>query len=137
MVCDFCEFPIFPSGKTLCPASPSLQWVAKVSLPHLPVQQSITEHRYYDPLRLPNVHPGFVRSSLSAPDTLYRPSLCLCLLSQPQNSLTGRTFLISAGISPIAGFPNTVLLRKETFGSPKFPSYPFEHMPWSQTPVVS
>jgi len=37
----------------------------------------------------------------------------------------------------MAGFPNTVLLRKETFGSPKFPSYPYEYMPWSKTPVVS
>ena len=26
---------------------------------------------------------------------------------------------------------------KETVGSPKFPSYPFEYMPCSQTPVVS
>ena len=26
---------------------------------------------------------------------------------------------------------------KETVGSPKFPSYPFEYMPRSQTPVVS
>jgi len=49
----------------------------------------------------------------------------------------GRTLLISARISPSAGSPNTVLLHKETFGSPKFPSYPFEHMPWSQTPVVT
>ena len=36
---------------------------------------SISDHRYYDPLRLPNVHLRFVRSSLSSPDTLYRPSL--------------------------------------------------------------
>ena len=26
---------------------------------------------------------------------------------------------------------------RETFGSPKFPSYPLESMPWSQTPVVT
>ena len=26
---------------------------------------------------------------------------------------------------------------KETSGSPKFPGYPFEYMPWSKTPVVS
>ncbi len=25
---------------------------------------------------------------------------------------------------------------KETSGSPHFPSYPYEHMPWSQTPVL-
>ena len=29
------------------------------------------------------------------------------------------------------------MLHKETFGSPKFPSYPSEDMPRSQTPVVS
>ena len=28
-------------------------------------------------------------------------------------------------------------MAKEIVGSPKFPSYPFEHMPRSQTPVVS
>jgi len=71
MVCDFCVSPIVPSRKTLYPASPFLQWVAKVSLPHLPVQQSVAELRYYDPLRLPNVYLRFVRSSLSSPDTLY------------------------------------------------------------------
>ena len=35
-------------------------------------------------------------------------------------------------------YPSTSgLLSKETAGSPKFPSYPFEDMPRSQTPVVS
>ena len=36
--------------------------------------------------------------------------------------------------------PVSLLCRppdKETNGSPKFPSYPFEYMPRSQTPVVS
>ena len=28
-------------------------------------------------------------------------------------------------------------LYMETFGSPKFPSYPFESMPWSKTPAVT
>ena len=70
MVCDFCVSPIVPTRETLCPASPSLQWVAWASLPHLTVQLSTTEHRYYDPLRLPEACLRFVRSSLSAPDTL-------------------------------------------------------------------
>ena len=66
------------------------------------------------------------------------PLYCLCLPNHSKrNSLMGRTLHISAGISPSAGSPNTVFLHKETFGSPKFPSYPFEHMPWSKTPVVS
>ena len=34
------------------------------------------------------------------------------------------------------GFPQPNLY-KETVGSPKFPGYPFEYMPWSQTPMVS
>jgi len=37
----------------------------------------------------------------------------------------------------VAGSPVTTLLHKETFGSPKFPGYPCDYMPWSQTPVVS
>jgi len=28
-------------------------------------------------------------------------------------------------------------LYEETFGTPEFPDYPFENMPWSLTPVVS
>jgi len=39
--------PLFLASGTLCPASPSLQWVAWASLPHL--------HRSYDPRRLPPV----------------------------------------------------------------------------------
>ena len=42
------------------------------------------------------------------------------------------------GRSPVRWpVPYAALLYKETFGSPKFPSYPFEHMPWSKTPVVT
>ena len=73
--------PVGPFNKTLCPASPSLQWVLWASVPHLP-GQGLTphlDHRYYDPLRLPNARLGVVRSSLSSPDTLYRPSLRLSL----------------------------------------------------------
>ncbi len=36
---------------------------------HLTAQFYVTEHRYYDPLRLPNAYLRFVRFSLSAPDT--------------------------------------------------------------------
>jgi hypothetical protein len=35
---------------------------------------------------------------------------------------------------PVILFP--ALVPKETGGSPEFPSYPSEHMPRSQTPVV-
>jgi hypothetical protein len=37
----------------------------------------LTDHRYYDPLRLPTAHLGFLRSSLLASDTL-RASAHLC-----------------------------------------------------------
>ena len=36
MVGDLGVSPIVPSRKTLCPASPSLQWVPWASVPHLP-----------------------------------------------------------------------------------------------------
>ena len=93
-------------------------------------------HRYYVPLRLPNALLGFVRYSLSSPDTLYRPSFTFV---SPAFCGTRRR----AGHSPqrrdfaTAGSPDTFLLHKETPGSPKFPSYPLEHMPWSQTPAVT
>ena len=99
MVCDLGVSPIFPPSRTLCPASPSLQWVPWASVPHLPGSTAQhSNHRYYAPLRLPIALFGFLRSSLV---TRYLAS------------------------------------RKETMGSPKFPSYPFGYMPCSQTPVVS
>jgi hypothetical protein len=33
--------------------------------------------------------------------------------------------------------PHTDIFARRSFGSPQFPSYPFEHMPWSKTPVVT
>ena len=76
-VCGLRVPPVVPPSKTPHPASPSLQWVAWASLPHLPARKPISEHRYYDQLRLPNVHPGFVRFWLSAPGTLPFASLFL------------------------------------------------------------
>jgi len=76
MVCDLRVSPIIPSAKTLCLASPSLQWVAWTSLPHLLDQILYSDLRYYDPLRLPKVHLRFVRCSLSAPDTMHVQLVC-------------------------------------------------------------
>jgi hypothetical protein len=56
MVGDLDVPPIFPSNRTLCPASPSLQWVPWASVPHL--------HRYYARLRLPAALLRVLRSSL-------------------------------------------------------------------------
>jgi hypothetical protein len=69
MVGDLWGSPIVATSETLCPASPSLQWVAWAYLPHLSGQPHCTVHRYYDPLRLANASLRFVHSSLSAPDT--------------------------------------------------------------------
>ena len=44
---------------------------------HLTCQPNYADPRYYDPLKLPKVHLGFVRSPLSAPGTLYRSGLGL------------------------------------------------------------
>ncbi len=41
-------------------------------------------------------------------------------------------FRFSAGRLPLTDF-----CARRSFGSPQFPSYPFEHMPWSKTPVVT
>ena len=123
--------PIVPSRETLCPASPSLQWVPWTSVPHLTGRPFGASHRYYDPLRLPNAHPGFVRSSLSAPGTL-----CCSIF---RTSLNWWSILLSTWFfpgSPPGGIPATLCTRRH-LGSPLFPSYPFEHMPWSQTPAVS
>ena len=130
--------PIVSPRKTSHPASPSLQWVAWASLPHLTGQPYCTDHRYYDPLRLPDARLGFVHSSLSAPDTLYRPSIrfvsCPYLYAQLAD---GRDPPHQRRDFACAGSPHTVLLPKETSGPPEFPSYPHEYMPWSKTPVVS
>jgi hypothetical protein len=123
---------VYPPSRTLCPVFPSLQWVPWTSVPHLTGQgnTSTTGHRYYGPLRLPNVHLGFVRCSLSAPDTLVAPLI----------SLTGqdRALLSSARTPPhwLTGTLDRITFAKETFGSPKFPGYPCDCMPCSQTPVV-
>jgi hypothetical protein len=137
MVGDLWVSPIVPARKTLCPASPSLQWVAWAPLPHLAGQPFCTDLRYYDPLRLPDVHLGFVRSSLSAPDTLYRPSFRFVPCAYFDAQLADRQdFPRQRRDFAFAGSPDTMPLRKETSGPPEFPSYPRECMPWSKTPVV-
>ena len=95
-----------------------------------PYRSDLSDHRYYGPLRLPNDHLGLLRFSLSSPDTLVAPLL----------SLTGqdRALLSSARTPPhwLTGALDRIAFAKETFGSPKFPGYPFDCMPCSQTPVV-
>ena len=128
-VCRHGVLPVFPSSRTLCPASPSLQWVPWASVPHLP--------RYDDPLRLPRAHLGVVRFSLSSPATLHRSSF-LCPFSAERARVRGWSFLSTPGVFYHHGRRSSFLtLHKETIGSPTFPGSPHEHMLWSQTPVVS
>jgi hypothetical protein len=135
MVCDLNVSPIVPSNRTLCPASPSLQWVARVALPHLTSQYRFPDYRYYDQLRLPNAHLGSLRSSLV--HRYLAASICSCSPNNRGSQKSRKQLSCAWGVCS-TGYP--MILRfyyKETFGSPKFPGYPFEYMPRSQIPVVS
>ena len=104
--------------------------VGPLDLGSPPYRSEKSDHRYYCQLRLPNARLGIVRCSLSAPNTLVAPLL----------SLTGqdRALLSSARTPPhwLTGALDRIAFAKETFGSPKFPGYPLDCMPCSQTPVV-
>ena len=68
----FLSTSVVPHSRTLCPASPSLQWVLCASVPHLHGTDAVcclatgvyTYHRYYDPLRLPIAHLGVLHFRL-------------------------------------------------------------------------
>ena len=106
-----------------CPASPSLPWVPWVAVPHLP--------RYYAPLRLPPAHLGSLRLSLAS---RYRACFTVFVVSHRAHGLVEAPRSCQGLWSPGPPFRE---LCSETGGSPKFPSYPSEDMPRSQTPVVS
>jgi hypothetical protein len=60
---------------------------------------------------------------------------CLCPLFK---LVSGRSSSLHARAVWSTGFPlSSGFARQETFGSLKFPDYPFGHMPRSSTPVVS
>ncbi len=91
--------------------------------------------RYYAPLRLPLALPGSLRLSLAS-----RYLVCLPAFVSPALHGTRRRVGSNPAAPRALGPPVPLLFRllnKETNGSPKFPSYPFEYMPRSQTPVVS
>ncbi len=83
--------------------------VGPLDLGSPPYRSEQSDHRYYGPLRLPNVHLGFVRCSLSAPNTLVAPLI----------SLTGqdRALLSSARTPPhwLTGALDRIAFAKETF----------------------
>jgi hypothetical protein len=116
--------PLCPPSRTVCPASPSLQWVPWASVPHLP--------RYCAPLRLPAVPLGSLRFR-SLPNTLSASSVCV-----PCGSLGAGSSLPTPGLL-VSRYPcASGIVGKETTGSPKFPRFPCDDMLRSpQTPVVS
>ena len=113
----------------LGPTQP-LQPLLSVTSP--PSRLKPRSHRYYVPLRLPKVPLRRVRFSLSTPDTL--PAFFLCVSC---DSFAGESIPLTPGLL-ISRYPSSSgCLNTDTFGSPEFPSYPFESMPWSKTPVVT
>jgi len=104
------------------------------------------DHRYYDPLRLPTALLRFLRSSLSSPNTLLLPFLCVSH-SWGLGRMAEATFL-PPGVYPLGiGSPTPYLSQGDNWlSSPRrrlhepearFLGYPFVYMPCSQTPVVS
>ena len=115
--------PICPSLRSVCPASPSLQWVPWASVPHLP--------RYCAPLRLPAIPLESLRLR-SLRNTLFASSLCV-----PHGSFMAGSSPSTPGLL-VSRYPcSSGSADKETTGSPKFPSSPSDAMPRSQTPVGS
>jgi hypothetical protein len=78
-------------------------------------------------------------TSLVAGDTI--PTLLSWFVLRVCGSLSGRSFRVVPNASAPGRLsqpvPLTWRIRWETVGSLKFPSCPLEHMPCSQTPVVS
>jgi hypothetical protein len=124
-VCEHGVSPVVPSGRTLCPASPSLQWVPWTSVPHLPDPGCFRDHWYYDRLRLPDALLTALRLSLAL---RYHACFLASLVVARKRITDALDFVPPVSIR---------LFCMETSGSPKFPSYPFACMPCSQTPVVS
>ncbi len=133
MVGERAVSPSFPPSRTLCPASPSLQWVPWASVPHLlGLRLSPATPRYYAPLRLPPCLSRAASLVARVPATLPAPlvrGVRFRLVTRWKPPSHARAFR-SAG-PPVRHF------YKEAGGSPKFPSNPSEYMPRSQTPVVS
>ena len=105
------------------------------SPPSRPALTIHSGHRYYVQLRLPHAHLGSLRITLA-----HRYLACPLSLCPRSCGLADRTgaYRLGAGV---LGQPVPLIFRhslsNETYGSPKFPSYPYGYMPRSRTPVVS
>jgi hypothetical protein len=139
-----------PCKDTLAPPSTGLPWsglVSSKSLPCLPPVDALLDDAF----------PPVGRLGLTSP-----PSSVLCAATTAalpvSGSFTCRSFPDPLPASVVRGVPFGLMvewkppnharafghpvphsgnMRKETGGSPKFPSYPYGCMPRSQTPVVS
>ena len=130
MIRDLCVSLIFPPSSTLCPASPSLGWVAWVSLPHL--LDRLHGLRYYVQLRLPLHLLRSLRFWLASQYLCWLPfGLCPLRLAGRNGRSCSRLAFVGSG------WPLSGLSPRGVGGSLKFPGYPFMHMPRSQSPVVS
>ena len=117
-----------PSTRTLSPASPSLQWVAWASLPHLPDRSGLR------PERRPSVLCSAKTSNIPSRQASVVPRLPIPL-SHPV------LFALGRGGWPPNAEPGGSLTRVSTFrffveekvGSPKFPGFPiWMHAPLSE-----
>ncbi len=131
MIGDFCVSLIFLSDKTLCPASPSLQWVAWVSLPHLP-GLSCSRPSVLCSAKT-TASPSRVASLVAR---FQVPRLSHYFVRVPLGSHSGCRMTVCAwpACIPVAMVP--VRLSRGVGGPLKFPGYPCMHMPRSTSPVV-
>ena len=88
--------------------------VGRLGITSPPFRFRLWNHRYYVPLRLPNVHPGFVHSSLSAPVP------CIALLYSLIDS--AQAVPIHARISPVLR-RSAILAGMCTRKHPDLPSF--------------
>jgi hypothetical protein len=106
-----------------CSTSPSLPWVPWASVPH--------RRRYYATLRLPSGPLRVLR--VVARSLIPCVLLAVCGFPVGLSAWSKRPDSARAFGHPV---PHSGIGVKETDGSPKFPSSPYENMPRSQTPVV-
>jgi hypothetical protein len=125
------------------PSFPSIERRTRL---HLPYSGSLGHHfpTFPVPFMEPSVlcsaktakSPSQVRSLFAILTCYLACFLYLCLLLNPRTRSRTKAGSQTPGLL-ISRYPSSSgCFHKEAFGSPKFPSYPFEHMPWSETPVV-
>lgn len=107
--------------------------VGPLGLSSPPSRPSIFGHRYYDPLRLPLLHPGALRFRSILGTLRLSPFVCV------SQRLTAWVEMNPDCAWPLlySGLPVPVLSPQGDGGSLECPNYPCMYMPCSGTPVVS